>query len=84
MHTGYGRLVELAERELELVRAGEIEELPGLWEERRALVDELPRVPPADARGWLERAADLQGRTTALLEQALAATGGGSAPTPGG
>jgi hypothetical protein len=75
MHSGYGRLVELAERELALVRAGEVDALPALWDERRALVDDLPRVPPAGARGWLERAAELQGRTTALLEELLAATG---------
>jgi hypothetical protein len=75
MHAGYGRLVALAERELELVRAGELEELPALWDERRRLVAELPRIPPATARESLERAAELQGRTTALLEEHLSATG---------
>jgi hypothetical protein len=75
MHTGYGRLVELAERELGLVRGGDLEALPALWEERRRLVTELPPVPPADAHESLERAAELQGRTTALLEEHLAATG---------
>jgi hypothetical protein len=75
MHSGYGRLVELAERELELVRTGELETLPPLWEERRRVVAELPAVPPAEAREPLERAAELQGRTTALLEEHLSATG---------
>ena len=75
MHAGYSRLVELAERELALVRAGSLDSLPGLWEERRSVVCELPPVPPADARECLERAAELQGRTTALLEEHLEATG---------
>ena len=75
MHPGYGRLVELAERELSLVRAGELTNLPPLWEERKRVVSELPSIPPAEARDPLERAADLQGRTTALLEEHLEATG---------
>jgi hypothetical protein len=75
MHAGYGRLVSLAERELELVRAGGLDELPGLWDERRRLVAELPAIPPAGARESLVRAAELQGRTTALLEEHLDATG---------
>lgn len=75
MHAGYRRLVELAERELELVRAGALDELPALWQERRTLVTELPYVPPLDARDCLAQAAELQGRTTALLEERVAATG---------
>ncbi|MEA2421031.1 MAG: hypothetical protein QOF55_130 [Thermoleophilaceae bacterium] len=75
MHAGYSRLVELAERELELVRAGGLDGLPALWNERRSVVAELPYVPPLDARDCLARAAELQGRTTALLEELLAATG---------
>jgi hypothetical protein len=71
MHPGYGRLVELAARELALVKARELEELPRLWEARRQLVAELPPIPPAYALECLERAADLQGRTTALLEEHL-------------
>jgi hypothetical protein len=75
MHPGYGRLVALAQLELDLVRAAELCELPALWDERRRLVAELPPVPPAGARESLEQAADLQGRTTALLEEHLSATG---------
>jgi hypothetical protein len=75
MHAGYGRLVDLAERELELVRAGSLDGLPALWHERRSVVSELPYVPPLDARDCLARAAELQGRTTALLEEHVAATG---------
>ena len=75
MHPGYRGLVTLAERELELVRAGALDSLPALWQERRALVAELPAIPPSSALGWLEHAAALQGRTTALLEEHLEATG---------
>jgi hypothetical protein len=75
MHPGYGRLVDLAERELELVRAGTLDELPALWRERREVVRELPYVPPLEARDCLARAAELQGCTTALLEERVATTG---------
>jgi hypothetical protein len=75
MHAGYGRLVELAERELSLVRAVELDDLPSLWDERKLVVASLPAIPPASALPDLERAADLQGRTTALLEEHLEATG---------
>jgi hypothetical protein len=75
MHAGYSRLVELAERELGLVRAGALDELPALWHERRSVVGELPYVPPLEARDCLALAAELQGRTTALLEERVAATG---------
>ena len=75
MHPGYGRLVELAERELSLVRAGHLVELPPLWDERRDVVAELPAIPPAQALEALEYAAEMQGRTTALLEERLELTG---------
>jgi hypothetical protein len=75
MHPGYRGLVTLAERELELVRTGSLDSLPELWHERRRLVAELPAIPPPSALGWLEHAAALQGRTTALLEEHLEATG---------
>ena len=75
MHAGYCRLEELAERELALVREERLDALPELWDERRALVESLPPIPPATAQSALERAAELQGRVTALLEERLAATG---------
>jgi hypothetical protein len=75
MHPGYGRLAELAQRELELVRAERIDELPEVWDERRAVVASLPAIPPADARAALELAAELQGHVTALLEERMEATG---------
>jgi hypothetical protein len=75
MHPGYGSLVALAEAELELVREGQLDALPQLWEDRQQVVAALPPIPPADALSSLERAAELQGRTTALLEEHLDATG---------
>ena len=75
MHPGYGRLVSLAEQELGLVRAGALEALDALWEERSSVVALLPPVPPADALPALERAASLQGRVTALLEEQMGAVG---------
>jgi hypothetical protein len=75
MHSGYSGLVALAEQELALVRAGDLDDLPRLWEERRQLVADLPPIPQPDALHLLERAAELQGRTTALLEEHLDATG---------
>ena len=75
MHPGYGSLVALAEVELELVREGQLDALPQLWEDRQQVVAALPPIPPADALSSLERAAELQGRTTALLEEHLEATG---------
>ena len=75
MQPGYGRLAELAQRELELVRAERIDELPEVWDERRAVVASLPAIPPVDAHAALELAAELQGHVTALLEERMEATG---------
>ena len=63
----YAAIVEFAEHELELARDGRIEDLRALaprWEE---LTAELPEVPPATARGPLQRAAALHARTNATL-----------------
>lgn len=67
--SGYDALAELAERELELVSAGEIEGLTALREQRTALVATLPPTPPAAARPALERAAALQARVTEALAE---------------
>lgn len=75
MHSGFRGLVALAERELGIVQRGELDRLPELWDERRQLVAEIPPVPPREARDYLARAAELQGRTTAILEERLDATG---------
>lgn len=73
--TGYDTLADLAELELELVRAGETGRLPALHAERNALVATLPAMPPATARPALERTAALQARVTALLEERIGAAG---------
>ncbi len=75
MHPGYSGLVALAERELGLVQQGDIDGLPSLWDERRQLVAALPPIPEADAGPCLQLAAELQGLTTAMLEEHLDATG---------
>jgi hypothetical protein len=69
--SGYEALAELAGRELELVSAGAIDELPGLHAERAALIAKLPAIAPAAARPALERAAALQARVTALLGESV-------------
>jgi hypothetical protein len=53
----YERLVEIAERELELLADGSLEELADLAEERADLIDRLPPTPPVWAAPALERAA---------------------------
>ena len=73
--TSYEALAELAERELELVSAGEMERLPALRERRSTLLASLPPKPPATARPALERTAALQARVTEVLQQRLQETG---------
>lgn len=66
----YEQLAELAERELALVTAFEpsrIGELVALQQRRTRLVSSLPKSPPARARAALQRAHELQQRTTAAL-----------------
>jgi hypothetical protein len=65
----YDALANLAEQELELVRAGDAERLPALRERRDALLASLPPVAPAAARPALERTLELQDSVTAVLEQ---------------
>jgi hypothetical protein len=69
--TRYDALAEIAERELDLVSAGAVERLPELRAERNALLASLPATPPPAARPALERAAALQARISALLEERL-------------
>jgi hypothetical protein len=63
----YAAILELAERELELARAGRIEDLRSLAPQWDALTAGLPPRPPASARGPLARAAALHERTGAAL-----------------
>ena len=55
----YAQLVGLAERELELIRGGDIEALPAAIEQRAAIAATLG-APPASARPELERLDALQ------------------------
>jgi hypothetical protein len=72
----YAELVALAERELELVSAGAVDDLPALQRERDTLVASLPDTPPASARGSLERAAGLQAQVSEALSGSMRALGG--------
>ncbi|HEY6781568.1 MAG TPA: hypothetical protein VI111_11470 [Thermoleophilaceae bacterium] len=74
MNPSYEQLVELAERERDLIAAGRFDDLAALDDERGALVDTLPAVPPAQARPALERAAALQEENTRSLAAALVET----------
>lgn len=58
----YETLCRLAEEELELVGAGQLERLPELQQRRTELIATLPPSPPAAARPALERCALLQRR----------------------
>ena len=51
----WNQLLALAERELELIRGGDIEALPAAIEQRAAIASALPARPPASARNDLER-----------------------------
>jgi hypothetical protein len=73
--TPYDALAHLAERELELVSTGEVDELPELHARRDAIVATLPPAPPAVARPSLERAAAIQTRVTAALAERLRESG---------
>jgi hypothetical protein len=70
----YARLVELAEREAELIAAARYDELADLDDERSELVDGLPPVPPLEAGPFLQRAAALQEQNTQALARALGDT----------
>jgi hypothetical protein len=65
----YDALVDLAERELEFVTAGDTGPLPALRERRDALLASLPPVPPAAAKPALERTLALQNSVTAELQR---------------
>jgi hypothetical protein len=73
--SAYEHLVVLAERELALVRAGRLTELPDLHARRAQVVATLPARPPEAARPSLERAAELQAQIGAALEAARDAAG---------
>ncbi len=63
----YDALLELTEREHQLVVDGAWEELAAVDQRRRELLASLPARPPAAARHALTRAVALQTATTALI-----------------
>lgn len=71
--TPYETIAALAERELDLVRAGQLEELPVLHGRRDAVMALLPPQPPSGARIALERAAAAQAQVTATLDARMRA-----------
>jgi hypothetical protein len=70
----YARLVEMCEREAELIAAADWDAVVALGNERAVLVGSLPAKPPAGARAHLRRADDLSRANTAALAAARAAT----------
>jgi hypothetical protein len=70
----YARLVELCERERDLIAAAEWDAVVELGEERAALVAALPAKPPAAARSHVRRIQELTRANTAALAAARAAT----------
>jgi flagellar protein FliT len=71
----YDALANIAERELELVRAGAVDKLSALHAQRSAIVATLPAAPPATAKPALERAAALHASVIAALEERMRTTG---------
>jgi hypothetical protein len=65
----YGALIELAEREGDLIAARDYDELWRLLEARRQLMAELPEIAPQDALAAIRRLLDLQRRNDELLER---------------
>jgi hypothetical protein len=70
----YARLVEMCERESELIDAADWDAVVALGNERAVLVAGLPAKPPAGARAHLQRADELSRANAASLAAARAAT----------
>ncbi len=70
----YARLVEMCERESELIAAADWDAVVAVGSERAVLVGSLPAKPPAGARAHLRRADDLSRANAASLAAARAAT----------
>lgn len=71
----YAALLELCERERELVRVGCFDDLAALAAARGKLIASLPAHPPPAARGALERALAVQAETSAALEEGMRGLG---------
>jgi hypothetical protein len=70
----YARLVEMCERERELIAAADWDAVVLLGGERAALAAGLPAQPPAGARSHLQRAEELGRVNAAALAAARATT----------
>jgi hypothetical protein len=70
----YTRLVELCERESELIAASAWDDISALADERARLVALLPARPPHDARPLLERASRLIQANAAAIDAARTET----------
>ena len=70
----YARLVELCERERDLIAASDWDAVVALGRRRAALAAGLPARPPAGARAHLRRADELCRENAAALAAARAAT----------
>ena len=70
MSTGYESLLELAERERELIEAGRWEDLVTLEATRAQIVAELPLEAPTSARPLLEQAASIVESNVAAIASA--------------
>jgi hypothetical protein len=70
----YVRLVQMCERERELIAAADWDGVVRLGEERAALVAGLPARPPAEAVVHLRRVDELRRANAASLAAARAAT----------
>jgi hypothetical protein len=68
----YAQLLELAELELELVRAADYEGAASAQERRAALAAQLPATPPAEAGPLLEALARVQEQVERALERDMA------------
>lgn len=65
----YDVLAAVAERELELARAGRWDDLRRLQQDRERLIGDLPQRPPWSAREALAQAAAAQEATSAVIDE---------------
>jgi hypothetical protein len=70
----YRELLEIAQRERELIREQRWEELSGLEPRRKQLMAVLPSPPPSGARALLEQVRDLVDANAASLATAIERT----------
>jgi hypothetical protein len=66
----YGELIELAEREHELITKRDYEGLAKLVESRHELIERLPKAAPESAREAIAHLLELQRRNESAMQQA--------------